>query len=43
MRLTVMHNLYFYNHLMECIRDALDAGCYEPFYQEHIEALGKRI
>ena len=43
MRLTVMHNLYFYNHLMECIRGALDAGCYEPFYQEHIEALGKRI
>ena len=43
MRLTVMHNLYFYNHLMECIRDALDTGCYEPFYQEHIEALGKRI
>ncbi len=43
MRLTVMHNLYFYNHLMECIRDALDAGQYEPFYQEHIEALGKRI
>ena len=42
MRLTVMHNLYFYNHLMECIRDALDTGCYEPFYQEHIEALGKR-
>ena len=43
MRLTVMHNLYFYNHLMECIRDELDAGCYEQFYREHIEALGKRI
>ena len=43
MRLTVMHNLYFYNHLMEKIRDALDAGCYERFFQEHIEALGKRI
>lgn len=43
MRLTVMHNLYFYNHLMECIRGALDTGCYEPFYREHIEALGKRI
>ena len=43
MRLTVMHNLYFYNHLMECIREALDAGCYEQFYREHIEALGKRI
>ena len=43
MRLTVMHNLYFYNHLMECIREALDAGRYEHFYQEHIEAFGKRI
>ena len=43
MRLTVMHNLYFYNHLMECIREALDASCYEQFYREHIEALGKRI
>ena len=43
MRLTVMHNLYFYNHLMECIREALDADCYEQFYREHIEALGKRI
>ena len=43
MRLTVMHNLYFYNHLMEEIRCALDAGQYQRFYQEHIENLGKRI
>lgn len=43
MRLTVMHNLYFYNHLMEQIRDALDAGCYEQFYREHVGVLGKRI
>ena len=43
MRLTVMHNLYFYNRLMECIREALDGGFYEQFYREHIEALGKRI
>ena len=26
MRLCVMHNLYFYNKMMEEIRDALDAG-----------------
>ena len=26
MRLCVLHNLYFYNHMMEEIRDALDAG-----------------
>ena len=26
MRLCVLHNLYFYNHMMEEIRNALDAG-----------------
>ena len=26
MRLAVMHNLWFYNHLMERIRDEQDAG-----------------
>ena len=26
MRLCVLHNLYFYNHMMEEIRDALDEG-----------------
>jgi len=29
MRLAVMHNLYFYNTLMERIRDALDTGTFE--------------
>lgn len=43
MRLTVMHNLYFYNHLMEQIREALDQGRYEQFYREKVEILGKRI
>ena len=43
MRLTVMHNLYFYNHLMEEIRQALDEGRYESFCQEHVVALGRRI
>ena len=43
MRLTVMHNRYFYNRLMEQIREALDAGCYEQFYRERVEVLGKRI
>ena len=28
MRLCVLHNLYFYNHMMEEIRDALDAGTF---------------
>ncbi|MBQ1312836.1 MAG: tRNA guanosine(34) transglycosylase Tgt [Blautia sp.] len=31
MRLCVLHNLYFYNHLMEEIRDALDAGCFAEY------------
>ena len=30
-RLLVMHNLWFYNHLMQEIRDALDEGRFEEF------------
>lgn len=43
MRLAVIHNLYFYNNLMEQIRTALDNGVYEDFYRTQIEILGKRI
>ena len=43
MRLTVMHNLYFYNHLLADIRQALDEGRFAEFYQEKIQVLGKRI
>lgn len=42
MRLCVLHNLYFYNELMQRIRDALDAGCFEAFYRAHIDILGAR-
>jgi queuine tRNA-ribosyltransferase len=35
MRLAVLHNLYFYNDLMQKIRDALDEGRYEEFYNEY--------
>ena len=31
LRLCVLHNLYFYNHLMEEIRDAIDDGRYKEF------------
>ena len=31
MRLCVLHNLYFYNHMMEEIRDALDAGNFAEY------------
>lgn len=43
MRLSVLHNLYFYNTLMEKIRDALDKGEFESFYRTNIENLSKRI
>ena len=43
MRLTVMHNLYFYNTLMEKIRQSLAEGRYEAFYREQREILGRRL
>lgn len=43
MRLAVMHNLYFYNTLMQKIRDNLDAGTYEAFYQKNRKILDNRI
>ena len=43
MRLAVMHNLYFYNTLMEKIRAALDERRYEQFRAEMIPLLGRRI
>jgi len=43
MRLAVMHNLYFYNKLMERIRDALDQGKFGAFRREFSEKLGRRI
>ena len=35
MRLAVQHNLWFYNTLMEKIREALDAGTFESFYEQY--------
>jgi len=43
MRLSVMHNLYFYNKLMEKIRDALDNGTFAQFRAEYSEKLAQRI
>lgn len=42
MRLAVLHNLYFYNDLMQKIRDALDEGKYEEFYRQHRYSLAER-
>ena len=42
-RLSVEHNLYFYNTLMEKIRENLDAGTFESFKNENIVNLSTRI
>ena len=43
MRLAVMHNLYFYNHLMERIREALDNGTFQQFHDTYVHKLDTRI
>ena len=43
MRLGVMHNLYFYNTLMEKIREALDNDTFDDFRAKYSELLTKRI
>lgn len=43
MRLAVMHNLYFYNNLMEIIRAELDKGSFGEFYEKQRKILGVRI
>ena len=42
-RLLVLHNLWFYNHLMEDIRNALDEGRFAQFKAEKEKILGNRI
>ncbi len=39
MRLGVLHNLYFYNHLMEEIRAAIDEGRYKEFKNQKLKDL----
>ena len=43
MRLAVMHNLYFYNTLMERIRAALDEGRFAEFKAQYVPLLDTRI
>ena len=43
MRLCVMHNLYFYNNLMQKIRDALDNDTFDEFYNKYVDRLDTRI
>lgn len=42
MRLCVLHNLYFYNKLMQDIRDAIDGDYYAEFKKEKLESWGGR-
>ena len=43
MRLAVIHNLYFYNKLMERIRAALDEGKFGEFRKKYVDTLDGRI
>jgi len=43
MRLAVTHNLYFYNNLMQRIRDALDEGAFTEFKNKYVDLLDTRI
>ena len=43
MRLAVLHNLYFYNKLVQRIRAALDNGEFAAFREEYSEKLAGRV
>lgn len=43
LRLGVMHNLYFYNKLLEKCRHTLDEGTFESFYSKYATLLDQRI
>ncbi len=43
LRLAVIHNLSFYNKLMEDIRNSLDNGCFEDFRKANLGKLSQRI
>ena len=43
MRLCVLHNLYFYNNMMEEIREAIEKGCYKEYKEAKIARMtGKK-
>ncbi len=42
MRLCVLHNLYFYNTMMEEVRDALDQGRFHAYKEEKLYGMGQR-
>ena len=42
MRLCVLHNLYYYNHLMEDIREAIEEGRYARFKKETLAKMEEK-
>ena len=42
MRLCVLHNLYFYNTMMEDIRDAIDAGEFQAYKKRKLEGMEQK-
>ncbi len=43
MRLSVIHNLYFYNNMLAEIRDALDNGTFLDYKRANVEKLNRRL
>jgi len=42
MRLCVLHNLYFYNTMMEEIRDAIEKGCYKEYKAQKLAKMSNK-
>ena len=43
LRLCVIHNLYFYNNMMEKIRESLENDTFNEFKEKYVDLLDKRI
>ena len=41
MRFCVLHNLYFYNKMMEEIREAIEAGRYKEYKEEKLRRMAE--
>lgn len=42
MRLCVLHNLYFYNHMMEEIREAIEQGRYQEYKKAKLQGMEQK-
>ena len=43
MRLCVLHNLYFYNHMMEEIREAIEQGRYQEYKKQKLDGMANIV